>query len=73
MVDDVIEEIGGFGRFQLRLFILLGYMFVYNGALNLQQVSRRETETERGRERQRDRERQRERQRETERQRDYLG
>ena len=37
-VDDVIEEIGGFGRYQFRLFFVLGYNFFCNGALNLQQV-----------------------------------
>ena len=37
-MDDVIEEIGGFGKFQLRLLLLLGYTTICNGALNLQQV-----------------------------------
>ena len=37
-VDDVIEHIGGFGRYQKRLYLILGFTFFVNGALNLQQV-----------------------------------
>ncbi|EKX38686.1 hypothetical protein GUITHDRAFT_144075 [Guillardia theta CCMP2712] len=37
-VDDVIETIGGFGRYQQWLFAILGFTFFVNGALNLQQI-----------------------------------
>jgi OCT family organic cation transporter-like MFS transporter 4/5 len=37
-IDDIIEHIGGFGRYQQRLFVLLGFTFLVNGMLNLQQI-----------------------------------
>jgi len=37
-VDDVIEHIGGFGKYQRRLFAILSFTFLVNGCLNLQQV-----------------------------------